>query len=112
MTMEMQRVALDTQTTALLRGRLSADRRAVTTVIESAKAAQATRADDASWQHEQRALLAGARHHLDQVNAALAKLADGVYGECELCGHDLPLARLEAMPFAAHCARCAEVAGP
>lgn len=43
------------------------------------------------------------RETLDEVEAALAKLDDGTYGQCEECGEVIAAARLEAMPAARFC---------
>ena len=40
------------------------------------------------------------RAQLTQVNRALAKLADGSYGMSDITGDPIPLARLEALPWA------------
>jgi RNA polymerase-binding transcription factor DksA len=40
---------------------------------------------------------------LDEVDAALARLQDGTYGVCEVCGKPIGEARLEAMPAARFC---------
>lgn len=53
------------------------------------------------------AMLRQARQHLDEVDAALGRVAAGTYGVCEGCGRDIPPARLEARPFARHCVSCA-----
>lgn len=60
---------------------------------------------------EASAMLAQARQHLDDVDAAIAKLADGTFGVCARCGREIPLARLNARPHAAHCISCAERIG-
>jgi RNA polymerase-binding transcription factor DksA len=43
------------------------------------------------------------REALDDVDAALVRLADGSYGNCEVCGKPIGAARLEAMPAARLC---------
>ena len=47
---------------------------------------------------------------LAEVEAALARLADGTYGECIDCGIDIPYARLSAYPAAKRCVTCQEAA--
>ncbi len=42
-----------------------------------------------------------------QVNAALARIERGDYGVCVNCGEQIPEKRLEIIPHAARCARCA-----
>jgi DnaK suppressor protein len=44
---------------------------------------------------------------LQEIEDALAKFADGTYGECESCGQPIQEARLEAMPAARLCMSCA-----
>ena len=48
----------------------------------------------------QATLTEGERARLAQVNRALAKLEDGSYGLSDLTGEPIPLARLEALPWA------------
>ena len=43
------------------------------------------------------------REALDEVDAALTRLADGSFGTCEVCGKPIGTARLEAMPAARFC---------
>jgi len=47
------------------------------------------------------------RETLDDVEHALAKLAEGTYGVCETCGAAIAAARLEAKPAARLCITCA-----
>jgi hypothetical protein len=42
------------------------------------------------------------------VHDALAKMADGTYGDCETCQGTIPVARLEAVPYARRCLACQE----
>jgi DnaK suppressor protein len=53
-------------------------------------------------------VLATQRDLLDQIDAALARLDDKTFGKCQSCGRDVEQERLEAIPYAAHCAACAE----
>jgi RNA polymerase-binding transcription factor len=43
------------------------------------------------------------------LDAALARVADGSYGECAECGGDIGPERLRAYPTALRCIRCQEV---
>lgn len=43
---------------------------------------------------------------LKKIDRALAKIADGTYGECENCGEDIAPARLMARPVAQLCIDC------
>jgi RNA polymerase-binding transcription factor DksA len=47
------------------------------------------------------------RDALAEVEAAIARLAEGTYGLCQSCGQPITPARLEAMPAAKHCITCA-----
>ena len=40
--------------------------------------------------------------------AAIEKIEDGVFGECEDCGGQISKARLNAIPYAALCIKCAQ----
>ncbi|MGI9116627.1 MAG: TraR/DksA family transcriptional regulator [Gaiellales bacterium] len=46
------------------------------------------------------------RSSLDEVDAALQRVADGTYGACVDCGQPIPDARLEALPASARCMDC------
>jgi RNA polymerase-binding transcription factor DksA len=52
-------------------------------------------------------LLAAARDHLADVDAALARIAAGTYGSCERCGRPVARDRLLARPTARTCISCA-----
>lgn len=45
---------------------------------------------------------------LNAIDDALDKLDSGEYGTCEECGDEIPLARLQAQPFARFCVECQE----
>jgi DnaK suppressor protein len=47
---------------------------------------------------------------LANVEQALARLADGTYGECSDCGNAIPFPRLAAYPAARRCVACQEAA--
>ena len=49
-----------------------------------------------------------ARELLTQVDRALARIDEGVYGKCVRCGKQIPIDRLEAMPAAELCITCKE----
>ena len=57
----------------------------------------------AAEQGEHRAIVGHLRDTLRDVERALAKLDDGTYGTCEVCGEEIAEARLEAMPAAKYC---------
>ena len=45
---------------------------------------------------------------LQEIDAALGRIADGSYGQCEECGNDIVPARLEVQPTARLCIGCQE----
>ena len=53
------------------------------------------------------ALVQQTRQHLAELDEALARAHDGSYGRCEVCGNEIPAARLEARPSARTCVGCA-----
>jgi DnaK suppressor protein len=66
-------------------------------------------ADDASEIFEQEknlALQQNLKDLLAKTERALRKFDAGTYGVCEDCGETIDPARLEALPWAAHCMRC------
>jgi DnaK suppressor protein len=44
------------------------------------------------------------------IEKALARIRGGTYGECEACGNKIPLARLNALPYATSCIECQRAA--
>jgi DnaK suppressor protein len=53
------------------------------------------------------ALLEQARAQAGEVAAALERLRAGDYGRCARCGGTIGAERLEVLPAARHCVRCA-----
>jgi DnaK suppressor protein len=51
-------------------------------------------------------LSAQAHAAIEEIDAALVKIAEGTYGFCESCGNPVPKARLEALPHARLCVSC------
>ena len=49
--------------------------------------------------------------HLEQVEAAIARIADGTFGACLRCGRPIAPERLEALPWAAYCIDCQRIVG-
>ena len=52
-------------------------------------------------------LLGSERNAHNQIEAAIARIADGRFGRCKTCGVQIPEARLDALPYAAQCVSCA-----
>jgi RNA polymerase-binding protein DksA len=46
------------------------------------------------------------KHMLDDVDAALAKIADGTYGRCESCDEAIGVDRMEFRPTSRYCVGC------
>lgn len=51
-----------------------------------------------------------ARSEISKIARALEQIKNGTYGTCVDCGESIPMARLEAHPFADRCIRCATAA--
>jgi DnaK suppressor protein len=67
---------------------------------------QAAAATQVFEQQRDLALRDRAAQQLELVEAALARLDDRTYGTCLRCGNAIAPARLEALPWAAHCIEC------
>jgi DnaK suppressor protein len=52
-------------------------------------------------------LLENKEQLLEEIDKALARLDDGTFGTCEVCHRRIARKRLEALPFARTCIRCA-----
>jgi RNA polymerase-binding transcription factor DksA len=44
---------------------------------------------------------------LDLINEALVRMERGTFGQCAECGEPISKSRLQAIPYARHCIRCA-----
>lgn len=67
------------------------------------------RDDDEDESHEEQLFSALSRaesHELAAIDAALQRIRNGSFGECEVCGRSIALARLQALPYASTCIRC------
>jgi RNA polymerase-binding transcription factor len=112
---------VDQETTA---ARLHAERRRVAEQVEALQAdfdtivaaSEYTAADDEhdpdgatiGFERAQAsALLERAQRRLDALERALTRLDAGTYGNCERCGNAIAPERLDALPDATHCVRCA-----
>jgi DnaK suppressor protein len=108
---------MDTQQLDRFRRRLEADRadanRRIT--VSQASAQEAINPDEAEVETQAAESLAAdleltiaehQTHRYDAIDAALGRIADGEYGECEDCGDDIPVARLEVEPTATRCTSC------
>ncbi len=69
--------------------------------------------DDAVTQYAREFLLSLSdleRKQLQLVEDALERIDDGTYGECITCGENVSEVRLKAVPWAATCVKCQEIA--
>ncbi|MCD6352553.1 MAG: TraR/DksA C4-type zinc finger protein [Armatimonadetes bacterium] len=62
---------------------------------------------DTAERDQARVMAREVREILDLVDQALARIEAGKYGVCEVCGAPIPAARLQLIPWAARCAKCA-----
>jgi DnaK suppressor protein len=53
------------------------------------------------------ALEEGAQLEITRIERALARLDSGAFAICEECGEQIEEERLNVIPFASHCRRCA-----
>lgn len=45
---------------------------------------------------------------LESIDAALERIDEGTYNICEICGVKIPKKRLQAIPYATMCIKCAD----
>lgn len=48
------------------------------------------------------------RNEVEKIKQAISRIDTGTYGICLICGDPIKKERLNALPFANHCIRCAE----
>lgn len=49
----------------------------------------------------------GAQEEMRAIRAALQRIEDGTYGECQKCGTEIGKARLDLLPYTPFCKDCA-----
>lgn len=54
-------------------------------------------------------LAEGEVQEIKEINHALYRLANGGYGDCEECGIQIPIRRLEVLPETRFCVQCEEL---
>jgi RNA polymerase-binding transcription factor DksA len=52
-------------------------------------------------------LIENEQETLELINEALARMENGTYGQCAECAEPISRPRLQAIPYARHCIRCA-----
>lgn len=65
-------------------------------------------AQDYFLEERQSALVAHMEETLEQLDAALQRIDEGVYGRCTRCGKNISPQRLEALPYPELCITCKE----
>jgi DnaK suppressor protein len=102
---------------ALAEGRLAALAAQIAAVIEATAGANSDDEHDpegatiAFERAQTQALQRAAEHQLAQIDAALARLAEGRYGVCRGCGQPIPTERLQALLTADSCVACSAAEG-
>jgi DnaK suppressor protein len=56
--------------------------------------------------HNRAALALATRQNLEEITAALRRIAEGSYGRCKACDVTIPVERLKAVPRAQFCVPC------
>ncbi|MEO7753000.1 MAG: TraR/DksA C4-type zinc finger protein [Terracoccus sp.] len=103
-----QLLAADRRTTV---ERLAALRQGFAVVIDASEGSNADDEHDpegstiAYERSQLAALIEQSERHLVEIDAALARVADGTHGICAVCGQPIPQGRLEARPTATTCVR-------
>jgi DnaK suppressor protein len=46
--------------------------------------------------------------YLKKINEAIRRISEGTFGDCEGCGDEIEMRRLEVRPTATHCLSCKE----
>lgn len=46
------------------------------------------------------------KREIEAIDLALTRIETGLYGRCQCCGKDIPVARLQALPTATTCLVC------
>ncbi|MEK5488050.1 TraR/DksA C4-type zinc finger protein [Lysinibacillus sp. FSL M8-0355] len=110
---------MDQQVMQQLKRQLEQELQEIERRLEESERPQATElsnydnhpADNASDLTDQLTEMAMDEHlgdNAEEIKKALQAMADGTYGKCVVCGEDIPLGRLEAMPQALTCVEHAE----
>jgi len=76
---------------------------AIETNLDSDSADENEVADEIEELGENEAILAKLANQLTSVEHALEKIKKETYGKCDVCGEEIPEARLEANPAASTC---------
>lgn len=117
--MHEEEIFLNPQVMEKLKQQLEQELQEIEKQLEESERPQATElsnydnhpADNASDLTDQLTEMAIDEHRGDdaeEIKAALQAMKDGTYGKCAVCGKEIPIGRLEAMPKALTCVEHAE----
>jgi DnaK suppressor protein len=105
--------AMDQQVVEAARLALEAERQRISLELAEevehprvAHGAQTAAATEVSESQRGQQLREREEQHLIQIEAALARIADGSFGSCSSCGKAINPERLEALPWASDCITC------
>lgn len=104
MDLETQKTALETKL-ADLEDRLAGVTKDITKTLSSDFAEQATERENDDVLEE---IARETQMSIARIRAALQRIEDDSYGLCASCGDDIAAERLEALPEATHCVKCAD----
>ena len=108
---EFTRILLDEREkiTASLRARAETEHALAISQAEEGAAlgAPGDVASDLADEEVDMGLAEAATMRLTAIDAALRRLAEDMFGQCERCGEQIDMRRLWALPWAARCIRCA-----
>lgn len=80
------------------------------------KFSQQSGGDAADWAFDSEASELGSQlaefgaRELQQVEKAIQRMQEGIYGKCDACSKNIPLSRLQALPYTALCIDCQRAA--
>jgi len=89
-----------------LRSALSGDLSLLNQLREQSKGDVVDFALDAAQDEISSQLAEVESRELANIERALERIREGEYGLCDHCGGNIPLARLQALPYATSCIRC------
>ncbi|WP_394188164.1 TraR/DksA C4-type zinc finger protein [Paenisporosarcina quisquiliarum] len=86
-----------------VKGRLHTDKHLETTELSNYDNHPADNATDLTDQNTEMAIEQHKVDEIEQLESALKAMEEGTYGKCEVCGEEIPIERLEALPMARTC---------
>lgn len=86
-----------------VKSRLHADQHLETTELSNYDNHPADNATDLTDQNTEMAIEQHKVDEIEQLESALKAMEEGTYGKCEVCGENIPVERLEALPMARTC---------